>query len=152
MGQSFSPLTVLALAFLRGVSSSLWPAIARGESQESINVNPQDQVHSAEQFLDALFGNHVDLALSYLHPQLQREFSPKKLKQRQANFLRRVGVYKERLGSQINDNIVSIKVAFSNVTDTLIVMMDSNGKITGIDFPAAPDDLSAQPLLSPSRP
>lgn len=61
-------------------------------------------------------------------------------------------MYKERLGSQINDNIVSIKVAFSNVTDTLIVMMDSNGKITGIDFPAAPDDLSAQPLLSPSRP
>lgn len=43
-------------------------------------------------------------------------------------------MYKERLGSQINDNIVSIKVAFSNVTDTLIVMMDSNGKITGIDF------------------
>ncbi len=36
--------------------------------------------------------------------------------------------------------------------NSLIVIMDSNGKITGIDFPATPDDLSAQPLPSPSRP
>lgn len=27
------------------------------------------------------------------------------------------------------------------VTDTLIVIMDSNGKITGVGFPATPDDL-----------
>ncbi|URR34594.1 DUF3887 domain-containing protein [Thermosynechococcus sp. HN-54] len=130
----------------------LWPAIARGESQESINVNPQAQVQTAEQFVDALFGNNFDLAWSYLHPQLQQEFSPTKLEQRQASFLKRVGVYKKRLGSRINGNIVSIKVAFSNVTDTLIVIMDSNGKITGIDFPAMSDDLSAQPLPSRSRP
>ncbi|WP_460193361.1 DUF3887 domain-containing protein [Thermosynechococcus sp. FA-CM-4201] len=152
MGQSFSPLTVLALAFLWGGSSSLWPAIARGESPAVISVSEQTQIQTAEQFVDALFGNNFDLAWSYLHPQLQKEFPPKRLEQRKAMFLKRVGAYKERLGSESNGNIVSVKVAFAKVTDTLIVIMDSNGKITGIDFPATPDDLSAQPLPSPSRP
>lgn len=152
MQQFFSPLALLVWAFLGGVSSSLWPAIARGESPAVINISEQTQVQTAEQFIDALFGNNFDLAWSYLHPQLQKEFPPKRLKQSKERFLKRVGAYKERLGSKSNGNIVSVKVAFAKVTDTLIVIMDGNGKITGIDFPATPDDLSAQPLPSPSRP
>lgn len=151
--RQFSPASALLVwAFLGVVSSSLWPAIARGESQAVINVSEQTQIQTAEQFVDALFGNNFDLAWSYLHPQLQQEFPPKRLQERKARFLKRVGAYKERLGSESNGNIVSVKVAFAKVTDTLIVIMDSNGKITGVDFPATPDDLSAQPLPSRSRP
>ncbi|MFN4278637.1 hypothetical protein [Thermosynechococcus sp.] len=131
----------------------LWPAIARrGESPAVIKVSEQTQIQTAEQFLDALFGNLFDLVWSYLHPQLQKAFPPKRLQEGKARFLKWVGAYKERLGSESNGNIVSVKVAFAKVTDTLIVIMDSNGKITGVDFPATSDDLSAQPLPLRFRP
>ncbi|MFN4194671.1 MAG: hypothetical protein ACK4HM_02435 [Thermosynechococcus sp.] len=77
MEQFFFTISTLGLGIARGVSSSLWPAIARGESPTVINISEQTQVPIAEQFIDALFSNNFDVAWSYLHPQLQKEFPPK---------------------------------------------------------------------------
>lgn len=90
MEQFFSPLALLVWALLGGVSSSLWPAIARGESPAVINISEQTQVPIAEQFIDALFSNNFDVAWSYLHPQLQKEFLPKRLKQKVSKASRRL--------------------------------------------------------------
>ncbi|WP_448533511.1 DUF3887 domain-containing protein [Parathermosynechococcus lividus] len=126
------------LPFLGAIAQTMPPATPQ------MSVGSLSTLQTAEQFIDALFGNDFQQAWTYLNPILQEEITPQALQQRQQAFLKRVGTYQNRVDAELDGNIVSIKVAFSNITDTLILIFDENGKITGVDFPANPNSLSIQ--------
>ena len=108
------------------------------------SVSTLSNRQAAEQFVDALFSNNFKQAWTYLSPVLQGQITPQQLQQRQQFFLKRVRAFNNRLGTKLDGNIASVNIAFSNVTDTLILIFDDSGKITGVDFPANPESLSIQ--------
>ncbi len=146
MGQHTYDVRLIAIIW--GISLPFLGAIALGEplppAPAEMGVSSLSKLQTAEQFIDALFSNKFEQAWAYLNPLLQQEITPQQLRQRQQAFLKRVGAFQNRIDGQLDGNIASIKVAFSNVTDTLILIFDESGKITGVDFPANPESLSLQ--------
>lgn len=111
-------------------------------------VSPQQLQANAEAFVDALFSQQYDQAWKYLAPQAQTENPPAILQRKQEIFIKRTGDFRQRLSSRIDGEIIVVNIEFSNLTDDLIVIMEPGGKIVGVDFPADPNDASAQ---SPSQ-
>ncbi|MDS3861815.1 hypothetical protein RIF25_13480 [Thermosynechococcaceae cyanobacterium BACA0444] len=108
-------------------------------------VPPQQLQANAEAFVDALFAQKYDQAWQYLAPQTQAENPPAILQRKGEIFVKRTGDFRQRVSSRVDGAIVVIKVEFSKLTDDLIVIMEPDGKVLGVDFPAAPNDASAQP-------
>ncbi|AFY60825.1 hypothetical protein [Synechococcus sp. PCC 6312] len=108
-------------------------------------VPPQQLQANAEAFVDALFTQKYDQAWQYLAPQTQAENPPAILQRKREIFVKRTGDFRQRLSSRVDGAIIVIKVEFSKLTDDLIVIMEPDGKVLGVDFPAAPNDASAQP-------
>ncbi|HEY9641457.1 MAG TPA: hypothetical protein V6C57_13300 [Coleofasciculaceae cyanobacterium] len=91
----------------------------------------------AEQFIDLVFSNQYDEALQYLHPTLRNEFR-NNFKERVENFERVTGKFQERQETRVEGNVVLVNTRFANLTDTIVVIFDQDGLITGIDFPIEP--------------
>jgi hypothetical protein len=91
----------------------------------------------AEQFIDLVFSRRYDEALQYLHPVLQREIGDM-LAERVKNFESTTGPFQERQETQVEGNVVLVNTQFENLTDTIIVIFDQEGLITGVDFPIQP--------------
>lgn len=90
---------------------------------------------NAEAFVDALFAADYDQAWKYLGPVTQSENPPRVLMRKNRSFLKRVGDFQRRLDSEVNGNVVAVKLEFAKVTDRMILIFDENAKIIGIDFP-----------------
>jgi hypothetical protein len=92
----------------------------------------------AEQFIDLIFSAQYDEALEYLHPVLQEATLENSLEQRVERFQRVTGAFQARLDAQVVENVVLVTTEFENVTDTIVIIFDENGLITGVDFPLQP--------------
>ena len=93
----------------------------------------------AEQFVDLLFAQRYYEALQYVHPTLREELSEDNhiIEQVQA-FKQMAGAFKSRLDTSIDGNLVLINTEFEYITDTVIILFDDQGLITGFDFPVEP--------------
>jgi hypothetical protein len=92
----------------------------------------------AEQFVDLVFSAQYDEALEYLHPILQEATAENSLEERVERFQQVTGGFQERLDTRMVENIVLITTEFENVTDTIVIIFDESGLITGVDFPLQP--------------
>jgi hypothetical protein len=108
-------------------------------------VPPQQLQANAEAFVDALFAQKYDLAWQYLAPKVQDENPPNILQRKHDAFLKRTGPFRQRVSARVSGEVVVVKIKFSKLTDDLILIMQPNGKIIGVDFPADDNDISAQP-------
>lgn len=98
--------------------------------------NQEQQI--AEQFVDLVFSQRYSEALQFIHPVLRAELSPERLQQAVEQFQRRSGAYVKRLDTKVDGNIVLVNTQFERVTDTVFVIFDDSGMITGVDFPQDP--------------
>jgi hypothetical protein len=92
----------------------------------------------AEQFIDLIFSAQYDEALEYLHPILQEATAENSLEERVERFQQVTGAFQARLDAQVVENVVLVTTEFENVTDTIVIIFDENGLITGVDFPLQP--------------
>jgi hypothetical protein len=92
----------------------------------------------AEQFVDLVFSAQYDEALEYLHPVLQEATEENSLEDRVERFQQVTGAFQTRLDAQVVENVVLVTTEFENVTDTIVIIFDEEGLITGVDFPLQP--------------
>ncbi len=89
----------------------------------------------AEQFIDLVFSQRYSEALQYIHPVLQAELSPERLQQGAEQFQKRSGMFIKRLDTRVDGDVVLVNTQFERVTDTILIIFDDSGSITGVDFP-----------------
>lgn len=148
----------LAWQVFLGVGSLAWGVVlpananppnfvtpAAAQLAQAPTVPPQQLQANAEAFVDALFSQKYDQAWQYLAPDAQAENPPAVLEKKREIFVKRTGDFHHRVSSRADGLVIVVNVAFSKLTDDLIVIMEPGGKIMGVDFPAAPNDASAQP-------
>ncbi|GAB4368412.1 MAG: hypothetical protein Kow00121_07470 [Elainellaceae cyanobacterium] len=93
----------------------------------------------AEQFVDLLFAQRYYEALQYVHPALREELSQDDhISEQVQEFKEMAGGFKGRLDATPNGNLVLVNTEFENITDTVVVIFDDQGLITGFDFPVEP--------------
>lgn len=124
--------SVAAAAIAQTPTDSLQPAPAAAADSESIQAK-------AEQFVDLLFRNRYYEALQYVEPNLRAELlANNNIVDDVQNFQEMAGAFRARLDSQVDDNLVLVNTRFARITDTVIVIFDDQGQITGFDFPIEP--------------
>ncbi|MEO1147480.1 MAG: hypothetical protein AAFY26_18000 [Cyanobacteria bacterium J06638_22] len=92
---------------------------------------------SAIEFISLIFANQYDAALAYLHP-LLRSGGESALAERAQEFEAQVGEFQEQQGVETVDNVVLVSATFEETSDTIVVIFDEEGLITGVDFPIEP--------------
>jgi len=130
----------LSIALGSSVMGMVWgittpPAIAEQISLQVTQANPLEE--RATQFVDLVFSQQYEDALSYLHPDFRQEVESSFAERAEA-FLGTTGAFQERQDSQVVENVVFINAQFEKVTDTIVIIFDETGLITGLDFPVAP--------------
>ncbi|MEO1211035.1 MAG: hypothetical protein AAFX78_16035 [Cyanobacteria bacterium J06638_20] len=91
----------------------------------------------AVEFIGLIFANQYDAALAYLHP-LLRSGGEEALAERAQEFEAQVGEFQEQQGVETVDNVVLVSATFEEASDTIVVIFDEEGLITGVDFPIEP--------------
>jgi hypothetical protein len=91
----------------------------------------------AVEFIDLIFAEQYDAAMVYLHP-LLRSDGEESLVERAQEFEAQIGEFQEQQGIETVDNVVLVDVAFGETSDTIVVIFDEEGLITGVDFPIEP--------------
>ena len=93
----------------------------------------------AEALVDALASNDFVAARSDLHPILKGELSAENIEQKWMGLQAIAGSYRERVMTQVRDagdfNIVVVTLQFEDLTDDLLVFINDNRQILGVDFP-----------------
>lgn len=102
----------------------------------------------AEAFVKALSGGHFITARSFLSPGLAQDLTPSVLQARWQGLQRLTGNFLalERsvmAESTPDQKLVLVTTRFNRMTDNLFVILDSDNRIIGIDFPR---DVSPKPL------
>ncbi|WP_416675916.1 hypothetical protein [Egbenema bharatensis] len=92
----------------------------------------------AEQFVDLIFSAQYGEALEYLHPILREATAENSLEARVERFQQVTGLFQERRDARAVENVVLITTEFEHVTDTIVIIFDESGLITGVDFPLQP--------------
>jgi hypothetical protein len=101
----------------------------------------------ASQFVQALSTGNFITAHSFLSPDFQKEISPQTLQSKWLNLQRLTGNFVAvgrvvEAESTPEARLVLVNVQFNRLSDNLFVIMDSDNKVTGIDFP---QDSAPQP-------
>lgn len=93
----------------------------------------------AEQFIDLLFAHRYSEALLYVHPTLREDLTKDdNIVNDVQEFQELAGGFKQRLDSRTDSNLVLVNAEFEALTDTIVVIFDEQGQITGFDFPEEP--------------
>ena len=103
----------------------------------------------AEAFVKAISGGQFISANSYLSPDLARERTPTVLQDRWQGLQRLTGNFVALESSVMAEStpdqkLVLVTTRFNRVTDSLFVILDSDNRIIGIDFPK---DVTPKPMV-----
>lgn len=132
---SRSLLPVLCFACLSPLLSFQPAQATQLTAQATGFVSSDREQQIAEQFIDLVFRQQYNEALQYIHPVLRAELSPERLQQGAEQFQKRSGAFIKRLNTQVDGDVVLVNTQFEQVTDTILVIFDDSGLITGVDFP-----------------
>ncbi|WP_338461766.1 DUF3887 domain-containing protein [Synechococcus elongatus IITB7] len=106
-----------------------------------------DLTESPEQvagdFVQALANKQALEARSLLSPFLKTEIFPQQIEQRWQALQQRTGAFRqiiriENAGSENGITLLLVEIRFSQATDTLFISLDSDNRITNVDFPESP--------------
>ncbi|MGB3238642.1 MAG: DUF3887 domain-containing protein [Geitlerinemataceae cyanobacterium] len=110
-------------------------AIAAVAASPSVVAQNLDIQATAEQFVDSLAVDDIESAHNLLNPLVQKDWSEDMMQQSWQDLLAVTGEFQERLGSQVEGQVVLVTVEFESVTNDVIVIFDESGQIIGFDFP-----------------
>lgn len=134
-------LVLLTLAFANTTTDLL---ITLNSDQEIVGVDlfqSEENIQArAEEFVDDLAAGDYAQARFHLHPTLKAELFPEDLQAKWEGLQNSTGAFQRRLDSQVingggDTNLVLVNIEFANQTDSLVVIFDGLGRITGVDFP-----------------
>jgi len=133
----------LATAALGGVMSvvgigAMSPALA--DTAPAIVTQATSNEERAIAFVDLIFAEQYGDALAYLHP-LLRSGGEAALAERAEEFEAQTGEFQEQEGVETVENVVLVNALFEETSDTIIIIFDEEGLITGVDFPIEPQTL-----------
>lgn len=130
-------LMAVALGSALGVAGvgSISPTLANTTPMVVAQATSNEE--SAIEFISLIFANQYDAALAYLHP-LLRSDGESALAERAQEFEAQVGEFQEQQGVETVDNVVLVSATFEESSDTIVVIFDEEGLITGVDFPIEP--------------
>lgn len=90
----------------------------------------------AEKFVNALSQQKFDDATKDLNQSVKKEWTAFNVQQYWQDLLKQTGKFQKQIKStQVNQNLVLVTIKFDKVTEDLFVIFDSQGNITGVDFP-----------------
>ncbi|NJL82693.1 MAG: DUF3887 domain-containing protein [Chloroflexaceae bacterium] len=119
--------------------------ISFNKQQQIIGID-LPRVETVEQvaanFVAALAANNFARARSYLHPKLKTELFPQQVERKWQELLARTGPLQRQLGitvrtgSDLNRvDLALVTLEFEKITDDVIIIVDRDRKIVGVDFP-----------------
>ena len=123
-----SALSVIGIGAMSPILADTAPVVvAQAASNEE----------SAVEFIDLIFADQYDAAMDYLHP-LLRSDGEESMIERAQEFETQIGEFQEQQGVETVDNVVLVEAMFGETSDTIVVIFDEDGLITGVDFPIEP--------------
>lgn len=104
-------------------------------------TEPPEQV--ARNFVQALAQKQSLKARALLSPLLKTEIFPQQIEQRWQALQRQTGPFQEIIrvenaGLESGVTLLLVEIRFSKATDTLFISLDSDNRITNVDFPENP--------------
>ncbi|WP_017324726.1 DUF3887 domain-containing protein [Synechococcus sp. PCC 7336] len=102
-------------------------------------LRTQTAMEIAEQMVDALAASEFVEARRDLHPVLKGELLPEDLQEKWDRLQAIVGPFQQRLSSEVRQtselDIVFVTLEFENVTENLLIFVNRERQIVGVDFP-----------------
>ena len=93
----------------------------------------------AENMIDALASKNYLEARKDLHPILKDELTPEAIAQKWQGLQQVTGSFRRRVGTQIRKTdefqLVTIALEFENQTEDMIIFLNSENQVLGVDFP-----------------
>lgn len=128
---SFFLITPFLLLQLPGKGQGAFTQAGFSIAQSDLSNQRQE---IAENFLDLLFNQQYEAATQYISPTLQSEFPPDVLRQKVEDFQQETGAFVSRLDSQVEGEVVVVKLQFERGERTFIVSFDENLNVFNANY------------------
>ena len=134
--------TVAAIAVIDGrgsLQASTMPLPQPGDPATNFSEREAQVERTANRFIDALSRGDYQQARGMLSPGLANELSESELADRWGAATDIVGSFigrgRSRYSWAANTDFVAMELLFENTSDTILVIFDSDRRISGVDFP-----------------